>query len=75
VRTILVELGRAITDAKAQVLAKLCAQLKREIEGKRRAGARLKTAAEKRSESSRRFRASRLEETNKMRRYAPARSY
>jgi DNA-binding PadR family transcriptional regulator len=75
VRTIIVELGRAITDAKAQVLAKLCAQLRREIEGKRRAGARVKTETQKRSETSRRFRASRVEEKNKMRRYAPARSY
>ena len=32
----IVELGRAITEAKAQVLAKLCAQLKREILVKRR---------------------------------------
>src|SRR5579862_8945974 len=34
VRTIIVELGRAITEAKAQVLAKLCAKLKHEIQVK-----------------------------------------
>ena len=42
VRTIMVELGRAITDAKAHVLARLCAQLKREIQMKRRTPSRLK---------------------------------
>ena len=42
VRTIVVELGRAITDAKAHALARLCAQLKREIQMKRRATSRLK---------------------------------
>jgi DNA-binding PadR family transcriptional regulator len=42
VRTIIVELGRAITEAKAQVLAKLCAQLKREIQMKRRITTRSK---------------------------------
>ncbi len=43
VRTIAVEIGRAITDAKAHVLARLCSQLKREIQIKRRAASRLKT--------------------------------
>jgi DNA-binding PadR family transcriptional regulator len=36
VRRIVVELGRAITDAKARVLARLCNELKREITVKRR---------------------------------------
>jgi DNA-binding PadR family transcriptional regulator len=34
VRTTMVELGRAITDAKARVLARLCSQLKRQIHTK-----------------------------------------
>ncbi len=34
VRTTMVELGRAITDAKARVLARLCSQLKRQIRSK-----------------------------------------
>ncbi len=42
VRTIVVELGRAITGAKARVLARLCAQLNRQIQVKRRARSRLK---------------------------------
>ena len=42
VRTIVVEIGRAITDAKARVLARLCAQLTREIQVKHRATSRLK---------------------------------
>lgn len=42
VRRITVELGRAITAAKAHVLAKLYAQLKREIQMKRRTTSRLK---------------------------------
>ena len=42
VRRIVVELGRAVTDAKAHALAKLCSQLKREIQMKRRAASRLK---------------------------------
>lgn len=40
VRRIVVEIGCALTDAKARVLAKLCAQLRREIQVKRRAMAR-----------------------------------
>jgi DNA-binding PadR family transcriptional regulator len=44
VRTTVVELGRAITDAKAKVLARLSSQLKREIQVKRRAQARPKPA-------------------------------
>jgi DNA-binding PadR family transcriptional regulator len=43
VRTAIIELGRAITDAKARALATLCSQLKRELQVKRRAGSRLKT--------------------------------
>ncbi len=42
VRRITVELGRAITDAKARVLARLCSQLKREIQVRRRATSRIK---------------------------------
>jgi DNA-binding PadR family transcriptional regulator len=42
VRRIVVELGCAITGAKARVLAKLCVQLKREIQVKRRARSRPK---------------------------------
>ena len=45
VRTIIVELGRAITDAKARVLTRLCAQLKREIQMKRRVTPRSKPRA------------------------------
>jgi len=45
VRTIIVELGRAITDAKARVLTRLCAQLKREIQVKRRVAPRSKPRA------------------------------
>jgi len=44
VRRIVVELGLAVTDAKARRLAKLCAQLKREIQMKRRSTARPKPA-------------------------------
>jgi DNA-binding PadR family transcriptional regulator len=44
VRTTVVELGRAITDAKARVLGRLSSQLKREIQVKRRAQARPKPA-------------------------------
>jgi hypothetical protein len=36
------EVGRAIIDAKAHVLARLCSQPKREIQMKRRARSRLK---------------------------------
>lgn len=43
VRTMVVELGRAITDAKARTLARLSSQLKREIQMRRRATARPKT--------------------------------
>ena len=82
VRRIMVELGCAITAAKARVLAKLSAQLKREIQVKRRARSRPKAAAlgerlrrEKRSETSRRFRASRLGRKIKMRPYGPVRTY
>jgi DNA-binding PadR family transcriptional regulator len=42
VRTMVVELGRAITDAKARTLARLSSQLKREIQMRRRAPARPK---------------------------------
>jgi DNA-binding PadR family transcriptional regulator len=45
VRRIVVELGCAITGAKARVLAKLCVQLKREIQVKRRARSRPKPLA------------------------------
>ena len=38
VRTAIIELGRAITDAKARALTTLCSQLKRELQVKRRAG-------------------------------------
>jgi DNA-binding PadR family transcriptional regulator len=41
VRRSVVELGRAITQAKAQVLAKLCGQLKREISHQSRVGRRV----------------------------------
>jgi len=44
VRRIMVELGCAITAAKAGVLKRLCAQLKREIQVNRRAAARAKLA-------------------------------
>lgn len=44
VRTMVVELGRAITDAKARVLARLSSQLKREIQMRRRATPRSKPA-------------------------------
>jgi DNA-binding PadR family transcriptional regulator len=40
VRRIVVELGRAITEAKAQVLGRLCAELRRDIQLKRRLPAR-----------------------------------
>ncbi len=43
VRITMVELGRAITEAKARVLASLASQLKREIQIKRRRISRLKT--------------------------------
>jgi len=42
VRRMVVELGCEITGAKARVLARLCSQLRREIQVKRRAGSRLK---------------------------------
>jgi DNA-binding PadR family transcriptional regulator len=42
VRTAIIELGRAITGAKAEALATLSSQLRREIEVKRRAGSRVK---------------------------------
>jgi DNA-binding PadR family transcriptional regulator len=42
VRRIVVELGRAITEAKVRVLTKLCAQLKRDISHKRRANRRIR---------------------------------
>src|SRR5208282_5795785 len=42
VRRIIVELGCEITGAKARLLAKLCAQLRREIQVTRRAAARAK---------------------------------
>lgn len=42
VRTMVVELGRAITGAKARALARLSSQLKREIQMRRRAAARPK---------------------------------
>ena len=45
VRTIIVELGRAITEAKARVLARLCTQLKREISGLRRERERIELDA------------------------------
>ncbi len=45
VRIVTAELGRAITKAKARVLARLCAQLKRELQGKRRAKSPLKPRA------------------------------
>jgi DNA-binding PadR family transcriptional regulator len=44
VRTMVVELGRAITHAKARTLARLSSQLKREIQMKRRAAPRPKPA-------------------------------
>ncbi len=44
VRRIMVELGCEITNAKARVLAKLCAQLKREIQSRRRAAPRARVA-------------------------------
>lgn len=44
VRTMVVELGRAITEAKAHALARLSSQLKREIQIRRRAGSRPKPA-------------------------------
>ncbi len=44
VRTIVVEIGRATTDAKARVLARLCSQLRREIQMKRRARSRPKAS-------------------------------
>jgi DNA-binding PadR family transcriptional regulator len=43
VRRIVVELGRAITEAKAQALAKLCTQLKRQIGTRNRAARRMRT--------------------------------
>jgi len=42
VRRIVVELGRAITEAKARVLTRLCAQLKRDIREKRRTSRRMR---------------------------------
>src|ERR1700685_4174820 len=42
VRTAIIELGRAITDAKARALATLSSQLKRELHGKRPAALRAK---------------------------------
>jgi DNA-binding PadR family transcriptional regulator len=45
VRRIVVELGCAITAAKARVLARLSAQLKREIQAKRRASSRSKAGS------------------------------
>jgi DNA-binding PadR family transcriptional regulator len=42
VRRLVVELGCEITGAKARVLARLCSQLKREIQMKRRISSRLK---------------------------------
>jgi len=44
VRRIVVELGCEITGAKARVLARLCSQLKREIQVKRRTASRIKTS-------------------------------
>lgn len=44
VRRVMVELGRAITEAKARVLARLYAQLKREIQAGGRVRARSKTS-------------------------------
>jgi hypothetical protein len=44
VRTAIIELGRAITDAKARALATLSSQLKREIQVKRRARSRVKVS-------------------------------
>jgi len=44
VRTAIIELGRAITGAKARALATLSSQLKRQIQVKRRAGLRMKTS-------------------------------
>lgn len=44
VRTAIIELGRAITGAKAEALATLSSQLRREIEVKRRAGSRVKVS-------------------------------
>jgi DNA-binding PadR family transcriptional regulator len=49
VRTTMVELGRAITEAKARVLAKLSSQLKREIQVKRRIAPRTNGASRKRT--------------------------
>jgi DNA-binding PadR family transcriptional regulator len=43
VRTAIIEVGRAINDAKARVLGRLCSELKREIQMKRRASSRRKT--------------------------------
>ena len=43
VRTMVVELGRAITDAKARTLARLSSQLKREIQMRRRAPSRARS--------------------------------
>ena len=60
VRTIIVELGRAITEAKARVLAKLCAQLKREIRVKRRAAPRSKPRASADGRSNRGIKRSNL---------------
>jgi hypothetical protein len=45
VRITIVELGRAITEAKARVLTRLCAQLKREIQVMRRVARRSKPRA------------------------------
>jgi hypothetical protein len=44
VRRIIIELGCEITGAKARVLAKLCKQLKREIQVRRRPTSRAKLA-------------------------------
>ncbi|MGB8684866.1 MAG: PadR family transcriptional regulator [Candidatus Binatus sp.] len=44
VRRMVLELGREIVDAKARALARLCAQLKREIQLKRRGTSRVKVA-------------------------------
>jgi DNA-binding PadR family transcriptional regulator len=45
VRRMVVELGRAITEAKAQALGRLCAELRRDIQLKRRQPARARAAA------------------------------
>ena len=42
VRRVVMELGYEIVSAKARVLARLCSQLKREIQGKRRVPSRIK---------------------------------